>query len=296
MSDHRASRRAGDRVWHDLVDPHLRDLDLGDMRMRSVDLGDGPAVVMVHGWGDSSYTWHRNVGPLTTAGFRVILVDQPGLGRSSTPPPPDAFQLEGQTRHILAAVDLLGLERFHLVGHSMGGAIALELCRDHPDRIERAAVIAPVCHHPRRPAMARPGLHRVARVLPRRLLVRLTLEKLFVNRSLVDRRLVDEYARTAARPDYYLNLALLARHFFSPALDTMVDSLSDIRTPMTVIWGEHDPWLSIRRGRALAATLPHCVLHVIPGTGHMPHQERPDLVNPLLVDHLAHDLSTHGAL
>jgi pimeloyl-ACP methyl ester carboxylesterase len=287
MTDRGPSRRDGDPAWHDVVDAHRRDLDLGDLTVHVVDLGEGPPVVMVHGWGDSTYTWHRNVAALTEAGLRTVLVDQPGMGRSSAPPPPDAFRLEGQARHVLAAADRLGLERFGLVGHSMGGAIVLELCRAQPDRVERAAVVAPVCHHPRRPAMARPGLHRVARLLPRRLLVHLTLRKLFVDRTQVDRRMVEEYAHAAARPDYDLNLALLARRFFSPAFDRMVDSYPSIRTPIMVIWGERDPWLSLRRGRALAETLPSSVLHVIPATGHMPHMERPDLVNPLLVEHLA---------
>jgi len=287
MTDWSFSRRGGDTAWHELVDAHRRDLDLGELTVRVVDLGAGPAVVMVHGWGDSTYTWHRTVVPLTDAGLRTVLVDQPGMGRSTPPPPPDAFRLEGQARHVLAAIDRLGIGRFRLLGHSMGGSIVLELCRAHPDRVERAAVVAPVCHHPRRPAMARRGLHRLARFLPRRVLVRLTLQKLFVDRSRVDRRLVDEYARAAARPDFELNLALLARRFFSPAFDRMVADLARIRTPILVIWGARDPWLSLHRGRALAETLPDGQLQVIPTTGHMPHQERPDLVNPLLVKHLA---------
>ncbi len=287
MTDRGASRRGGDIAWHDLVDAHRHDLDLDGLGLHVIDLGAGPPVVMVHGWGDSTYTWHRNVAQLTAAGLRAVLVDQPGMGRSSAPPPPDAFRLEGQTRHVLAAADRLGLERFRLIGHSMGGAIVLELCRAHPDRVERAVVVAPICHHPRRLASARPGLHRVARLVPRQPLVRFTLRKLFVDRTQVDRRLVEEYARAAARPDYELNLARLARRFFSPAFDRMVDSYAEIRTPIMVIWGERDPWLSVRRGSMLAETLPSSVLHIIPGTGHMPHMERPDLVNPLLVEHLA---------
>jgi len=100
--------------------------------------GSGPAVLMVHGFADSTYCWHKNVKPLMDEGFRVVLVDQPGLGRSDIPPEGYVFSVAAQASAVLRVADALNLTAFHIVGSSMGGGISLYMSIYHPERIQKA--------------------------------------------------------------------------------------------------------------------------------------------------------------
>ena len=75
----------GDRAWHRLADPFRRDVDAGGFSMHCIDRGSGPPVLLVHGFGDSTYCWHRNFEALSDAGFRAIAVDQPRFHVAAIP-------------------------------------------------------------------------------------------------------------------------------------------------------------------------------------------------------------------
>ncbi len=286
----------GDRDWNTRVEPHHRFIGVGgDQALHVIDLpppadlsgvGVGDPVLLVHGYGDSTYSWHRNVAALTSAGFRAILVDQPGLGRSVAPPG-HRFGVEDQAGAILAAADGLGLERFHLVGHSMGGAIALYLCLHHPRRVRGSIVIAPVTKRPsRRLLLAHRGAWLVAEALASRAVFAHTLRQVYHDGRKLRPEVVAEYARPARRRGYWRDMARLSRGFFSEAFDQLVQRLDVISTKPLVLWGQQDRWLSARRGPFLARTIEGARLEVIPAAGHNVHQERPGTVNELMLRHL----------
>lgn len=87
------------------------------------------------------------------------------------------------------------------------------------------------------------------------------------------------YRDAARRPDSFASLAGLARDFFSTGFDRLCSNLETVTTPSLVVWGEQDPWLPFRRGRALAARLPHARLVAVRRCGHLPHVEHPEVVN-----------------
>ncbi len=267
----------GDRAWRSRVEAGRRDLDLGGRPLHLIDLGEGPPVLAIHGFADSCYTWHRNDRALREAGLRTVLVDQPGLGRSA--PTGRGFGIEGQARAILAAADALGLERFHLLGHSMGGAIALFLALRHGDRVGRVAALAPACYPPRRRLpLSYPGAPWAARRIPLELMIRGGLRDVFGDRRLITAALVAEYTAAARRPDFVATLTGLSREFFSPAFERMCASYESIPRPLSIVWGEADRWLPAWYGERLCSQVPGARLRVLPA-GHMVHQERADEVN-----------------
>ncbi len=246
--------------------------------------GDGPPVVLIHGYADSSYSWQRNLGPLLSAGLRPVLVDLPGLGRSTAPPPSREMSLGNQAAAVIALLDGLGLERAHLVGHSMGGAIVLHLCLTRPERVDRAAAIAPVWRRPRRPLMlARRGVHRLA-ALGGRLVFARALRDVYHDPSRIAASLVDEYAAVAARAGYWADLARLSREFFSVELDALCERLGHLEAPLLLLWGEHDTWVKPRP--ALAEQIPRARYLAVGDAGHNVHQEQPEAVNQALIGHL----------
>jgi pimeloyl-ACP methyl ester carboxylesterase len=101
---------------------------------------DGPLVILLHGFPEFSYGWRHQIGPLGAAGFRVVVPDQRGYGRSSKPAGIDAYRLPVLAADILALADAYGQERFHLVGHDWGGIVAWWVAAQHPERIDRLVI------------------------------------------------------------------------------------------------------------------------------------------------------------
>jgi pimeloyl-ACP methyl ester carboxylesterase len=117
---------------------------LGDIRIHYHDVGEGPVLVMLHGGGAGASGWSnfkQNL-PVLTRDHRVLLVDQPGFGRSDKPVH-DEPQHELTTGLLIQLLDELAIPNITPVGNSMGGAAALEFTLTHPDRVERLILMAP---------------------------------------------------------------------------------------------------------------------------------------------------------
>ena len=115
-----------------------RYVDTGAVRLHAVIGGEGPPLLLVHGWPEFWYAW-RMVMPALARDFEVIAVDQRGMGLSDKPAGGyDTGTLAGDP---VALMDALGHERFALVGHDTGFAISYALAADHPDRVDRVALL-----------------------------------------------------------------------------------------------------------------------------------------------------------
>lgn len=123
--------------------PRGRFLEVDGHRLHYRDEGNGPAIVMIHGLGGQMAHFSHSLLPRLTDRFRVILVDRPGSGYSTRPAGAGA-NLRAQAAVIAAFIRALGLERPLLVGHSLGGAVALAVALEHPDCAGGLALIAPL--------------------------------------------------------------------------------------------------------------------------------------------------------
>ncbi|HEY6584038.1 MAG TPA: alpha/beta hydrolase, partial [Gaiellaceae bacterium] len=106
------------------------------------DEGAGPAVVLLHGFPDSSYVWRHQIPVLTAAGFRAIAPDLRGLGGSDKPPEVDAYRMTTIAKDVLAILDHFGIERAHVVGHDFGANLAWVVAGLHPERVDRLAAMS----------------------------------------------------------------------------------------------------------------------------------------------------------
>lgn len=113
---------------------HVHDVTLDGRRVRYADHGEGPAIVLLHGLGGSWQTWLKNI-PALACEHRVIAVDLPGFGASQMLPAPADMATHAQV--VAALLDELGIASATLVGHSMGGLVALQLVEARPDLVER---------------------------------------------------------------------------------------------------------------------------------------------------------------
>jgi 4,5:9,10-diseco-3-hydroxy-5,9,17-trioxoandrosta-1(10),2-diene-4-oate hydrolase len=272
-----------DLSWRKLVDGRSHDVAVKGLRMHYIELGAGQPVVMIHGIADSTYSWHENAQALADAGLRIILVDQPGFGKTDIPASGWTYSVENQGEAILGMADQLGLERFSLVGHSLGGGISLYMAWKHPERIDRVAVIDPASQRTSCPFGFASDL--VKDCVGTRWFVKRGLRSAFFDANKVTDAMIDEYARLIDRPGRAGRGVLggVCGDFFSPTYDLMTQSYGRLKPTLLIIWGREDTWHPLEFGTRLQTMIPGSQLEVIPQAGHNVHQERPDLLNPILI-------------
>jgi pimeloyl-ACP methyl ester carboxylesterase len=254
-------------------------IHVADGSVAYFDHGDGHPVVFVHGLvGDFTHFEHVAVR-LADLGHRVIGIDLPGCGASHKRR--RRFCVDSYARDVLEFADKLGLERFSLVGHSAGGAISTVAALRAPTRVERLALLstAGMRRYPK-------AAHVAAKMLMKRALLEHTLERLAM--PLLDLVLVEKNAYT----DKFIKDALdrpvdptlreMARVMEGLVPDlmhaTVLDRAHGLAMPLALIWGDTDRLIPDASARSIAARVPSARLTKLPGCGHMPMIERPDVV------------------
>jgi pimeloyl-ACP methyl ester carboxylesterase len=211
--------------------------------------GDGPDLVLIHGLAGSGDWWMHNQAALTGA-FRVTTIDLPGFGTSH---PGARLILDEAPAQVAAVMADRGIERAHVMGHSMGGLVAGALAADHPERVDRLVLVDAgfLAFDPK----LRHRVTGLLRTLP------------WTAPSLMPVLLRDMLRSGPIR---------MAAATGELLRKDWRDKLPAISAPTLVIWGEHDRVCNLRIGEQIAATVPDARLVVIPGAGHNPMWEKPD--------------------
>ncbi|QWB27801.1 MULTISPECIES: alpha/beta fold hydrolase [Streptomyces] len=280
--------------------PTMREslLDIDSKKIFVAETGDGPPTLLLHGGGPGASgvsNYSRNIAALAEE-YRVIVPDLPGYGRSTKGMDgADPFgYLAGGIRGLM---DELDLEKAHLVGNSYGGACALRLALDTPDRVDRMVLMGPGGIGTTR-ALPTPGLNSLLDYYSGDGPSRLKLEKfirnhLVFNAADVPDSVID--ARYEASIDPEVVAAPPLRRPSGPnALRTLwkMDFTRDRRVsrlpvPTLVLWGAADKVNRPSGGRMLAERMPNCDLYEVANTGHWVQFERAELFNRLCADFLA---------
>lgn len=272
--------------------------DIGGRKIFAAQAGDGPPVLLLHGGGPGASgvsNYARNIAALARD-HRVIVPDLPGYGRSTKgidASDPFGFLADG----IRGLLDRLGLERAHLVGNSYGGACALRLALDTPDRVDRMVLMGPGGVGTTR-ALPTPGLNSLLNYYTGDGPSRPKLEKfirthLVFNAADVPDSAIDERYRASIDPEV-VAAPPLQRPSGRGALGTVWKMdftrdprLSRLPVPTLVLWGAQDKVNRPSGARMLAERMPNCDLYAVANTGHWVQFERPELFNRLCADFLA---------
>jgi pimeloyl-ACP methyl ester carboxylesterase len=259
--------------------------------------GHDGTVVLVHGLGGSSTNWTDLAGGLSSR-WRGLAVDLPGFGRTDPLPSRD-YSLRAHAATVAAYLRTLG-EPVHLVGNSLGGAVALSLTADHPDLVRTTTLVSPAVPD-LRPAPARLGDGKMAlAVLPllgartrRELATEDAATRLWRTMRLcyADPERVSEaaFAQAVAEASERLGLPWAAeamqRSFgglvgtwFARGAGSLWATAARVATPTLVVWGERDRLISVRKARRTVATIPRARLLRLPDVGHVAQMETPALV------------------
>jgi pyruvate dehydrogenase E2 component (dihydrolipoamide acetyltransferase) len=249
-------------------------------QVRALRTGEGSAtpLLLIHGFGGDLLSWQFNQ-PAWSEQRPVIAIDLPGHGGSSKSVP--RGDVAGLAAMVVEAMDALEIARAHVAGHSLGGAIALQLALDNPRRVASVTLVCPAGLGPEINGDYIAGF--VA--ADRRREMKTTVEALFGDPALVTRDMVEDLLRYKRLDGVEAALRTIADACFPAGRQALVlrDRLAALGVPVQVIWGAED--------RIIPATQAHAVpeahRHVLPKAGHMVHIERAEEVNRLVRDFIA---------
>ncbi len=274
-----AARAAARLSQRTLTLPDGREIVYYDGDSGETDSGQGdarPPVLFIHGIGASKDHWPHLVKPLAGR-LRAIVPDLPGFGESDRSPEAD-YSMEAQGENVIAIADALGLDRFHLVGQSMGGRVVAEVAARHPDRLHSLWLLAPAGTEGEKPSemieglLAGEGIPLFGRT-PEEYAetVAFTMSRPPKIPSLALRVLAAENA-----VDYDLNREIFATMSWGFASSPSTEELlRDLRVPTLVTWGADDRVLHPSGAATLAEAIPGATVHRMPDTGHVPMFEDP---------------------
>jgi len=253
-----------------------RDIEVAGRRLRYLELGegDGVPVLLVHGFGADLNTW-MFTQPALAAGRHAVALDLPGHGGSAKDV--GAADVESLSDAVEGALGELGVEQVHLVGHSMGGAIAASLALRRPERVASLTLIASAGLGPEINASFIDGFVRMAR---RREAVEV-IGLLVHDPALVSRTMVEDVLRYKRLDGVSAALAKIAAAWFPGGRQSLdlTGRIAELAMPVQVIWGRDDRILPVAHAEALANRLP---VHILDAAGHLPHMEKAGEVNRLI--------------
>lgn len=251
--------------------------------------GKGSPVLLIHGFGASTYTW-RHIAPELAQNHRVIAVDLKGFGQSDKPFDEhySVFDQADLLIDLIAAQDLRDLT---LIGHSFGGGVALVLAlSDDPrikGRISKLVLLDTIAYPQHIPVFFRmldmPLVsHLGVRMVPPAVQTRIALQIAYLDNSKIDDEEVEAYAaplRTAAGKHAIIHSA---RQIMPEGMEELSDRYRTIETPTLIMWCDHDRIVPLEVGLKLRRTLPNSTLRVVEECGHMPQEEQPELTLELI--------------
>lgn len=262
-------------------------VDVGDARLYYYAAGTrgvGEPILLVHGFPASSHLWARVV-PLLPQGHRVVVVDLLGYGRSDRPSG-RSMSIPSHADRLLGLLDLLAIDRAAVVGHSLGGAITIELALLAPARVSRLCVVDGMAFGawPGRGVRAVCAALPVMRHLPGSWIASILRAELLRGYAspAIGAHSVDQFMRPFLEPG---GSNALVRHL--AALDpretlAQANRLRDLDVPTAIVWGEKDPFLPVSLGHRLRSAIPFATLDVVPGARHFVPEESPERVTDVL--------------
>lgn len=225
--------------------------------------GSGLPVVLLHGGLGHGGNWGYQVPALVSNGYRAVLIDSRGHGRSSRDSRPFSYEL--MASDVLAVMDYLGIERAAQVGWSDGACVGLILAAQAPARVPGVFFFA--CN------MDPSGTKEILDFPP-------TLQRCL-------RRHRQDYRELSPTPDGFDELSQAVGRMQQTQPNYSADDLARIAVPVAIVQGEHDEFIQPEHAEHLARTLPFATLMRLHGVSHFAPLQRPEQFNAALLEFLA---------
>lgn len=261
---------------------------IGDLRIHSERLGQDPApgvatYLLIHGYGASGFTW-RYWAPLLAQRGHVVQIDMKGSGQS--PKPDDGrYAPRDQAELVHQLVDVLELQNLTVIGHSLGGGVALLSALRLMDAgaacLKRLVIVGGAAYEQRLPPFVglaeRPRLGSLLfRLVGAERIVAGVLRSIVHDPGGVSRAQVQGYADPLRSSEAVRALTDTARQIVPDDLHVTTRRYKEIAVPTLLLWGRGDRVVPLAVGERLAHDMPDARLHVLESCGHLPAEELPD--------------------
>lgn len=223
--------------------------------------GAGPPVILLHGGMGHSGNWAKQVPELVRSGYRAVVIDSRGHGRSTRDERPYSYEL--MASDVTAVMDELGLEKAAFVGWSDGACIALVLAHNTPER--SAGVLFFACN-------VDPSGTKPFEFTP------------VIGRCL--NRHTRDYEALSATPDQFKAFSDAVGEMQRTQPNYSAGDLAEIKVPVTIVQAEHDEFIKLEHAEYLARSIPGANLVLLPGVSHFAPLQRPEQFNGAVRDFL----------
>lgn len=244
-----------------------------------------PTLVLLHGFLSSSFSYRKLI-PYLTNRFNVIALDLPPFGKSGKIYR-YIYSFENIAQSIIYFLEKRGLKSFTIIGHSMGGQIALQLTKIRPDLIERAILL---CSSGYLPSFSR-SIKALSYLPFFSLGVKYYLGKSGLEQNLqnvvYNQELIDDTMRYGYLQPFTTGWQIfraMGRMVRDKKADLLKDDLNKIHRPCLLIWGREDKVVPLQIGERLASDLPHSELVILDHAGHLLPEEQPEKISQLIHD------------
>lgn len=265
-------------------------------------LGQGTPLLLVHGFGAAIDHWRQNIPELAKAGYQVFALDLLGFGASAKPALDYTVELWEELLVDFWAEKIQ--QPMVIVGNSIGGLLSLMVAAHHPAKVRGAVLIncaGGLNHRPEElnlPLRLVMGLFTklvsspttgnfIFNQIRQKYRIRNTLKQVYYTPEAITEELVDLLYIPSCDPGAQ---QVFASVLTAPPGDSPAELLPQIQCPLLILWGEQDPWTPIAGAKIyqdLVNTRENVEFHSIPQAGHCPHDEKPAIVNLLIIDWLA---------
>lgn len=263
-----------------------------DLQIHYNDAGNGEqTVVMLHGSGPGASGWsnfHRNVEPLVAAGYRVVLMDCPGWSKSDSVVSTGS-RSELNARALKGLLDVIGLEKVHIIGNSMGGHSAVAFALAYPKRVGKLVLmgggtggVSPFVPMPTEGIKLIGALYREPTIENlKRMLNVFVYDPSKLTEELIKTRLENLLSRRDHLENFVKSAEANPKQF-----PDVGHRLGEIAAPALLIWGRDDRFVPLDVGLRLVAGLQNADLHVFSRCGHWAQWEHAEKFNQLVLNFL----------
>lgn len=267
-----------------LADPDSRFADLNGLMVHFKAAGEGdPAILLLHGFGSSLFSWREVLAPLSQAA-RVVAYDRPAFGLTERPVPgswdgESPYGAAAQVDLLLALMDAQAIDRAVLIGNSAGAAVAVRTALEHPDRVRALVLISPaVLDRAGSPLPAwiyrLPPVDHIGPLLARAFIGRgrTLIDLAWHDPGRISQQVRQEYEKPLQA--YHWDVALWELMRTSQPLG-LESRLSELGVPTLVLSGASDRIVPLADSQYVADQIPGATMVVLPECGHLPQEECP---------------------
>lgn len=248
--------------------------------------GEGRPLVLIHGFGGSTYTW-RSLIPALSLHYAVYALDLPGFGLSDKPSE-GRYTMPGQADLVLSFIDALQIPAPALIGHSMGGIVASYAAIKAPQKIKDILLIEPGFYHASAPAFLRYLFFPLQRIMAKTFYTKAgrskSLTASYYTKSIVTDEVLEAYLQAGRTPNAVDALTGMMRN---AAMESYAGVSAKITTPALLVWSRHNKNNPVQDGERLQKEIKGAQLIIIEGSGHYVQEEKPDALAGAIYKYLA---------